>query len=206
MNRLAAIVAESLSVPASKLAPGKRTPRHPFGFPGLAGHGSGLARHGTSRKCPTRGLRLGPRGTYQATFRGASVSREAGFRVGWRRCLHRQGGAMGGCVLARESAHGPPGAGEARRRHPFPWSREALTTFASSASPLLCFLCVKRGSPRRDFNAERQRSRGALRTAMCGRMFRWPVVRMNDDPMKTELSFIGNLRKRKRSASVLVRG
>ena len=41
-NRLAAIVAESLSVPASKLVPGKRTPRHPFGFPGLAGHGSGL--------------------------------------------------------------------------------------------------------------------------------------------------------------------
>ena len=41
-NRLAAIVAESLSVPASKLAPGKRTPRQPFGFPGLAGHGSGL--------------------------------------------------------------------------------------------------------------------------------------------------------------------
>ena len=65
---------------------------------------------------------------------------------------------MGGCVLARESAHGPPGAGEARRRHPFQWSREALTTFASSASPLLCFLCVKRGPPRRDFNAEKQRS------------------------------------------------
>ena len=41
-NRLAAIGAESLSVPASKLALGKRTPRQPFGFPGLAGHGSGL--------------------------------------------------------------------------------------------------------------------------------------------------------------------
>ena len=37
-----------------------------------------------------------------------------------------------------------------------------------------------------------------VRAAMCGRMSRWP--------MKTELSFIGNWRKRKRSASVLVRG
>ena len=34
--------ASPLRAPPSKLAPGKRTPRHPFGFPGLAGHGSGL--------------------------------------------------------------------------------------------------------------------------------------------------------------------
>ena len=138
MNRLAAIVAESLSVPASKLAPGKRTPRHPFGFPGLAGHGSGLRPTRNFTEVSHLRFEVKSRGTYQATFRGASVSREAGFRVGWRRCLHRQGGAMGGCVLARESAHGPPGAGEARRRHPFQWSREALPTFASSAPLRLC--------------------------------------------------------------------
>ena len=43
-NRLAAIGAESLPVPASKLAPGKGTPRQPFGFPGPVGHEPRLRR------------------------------------------------------------------------------------------------------------------------------------------------------------------
>jgi hypothetical protein len=38
---------------------------------------------------------------------------------------HRRGEAVGGCVLARNSANGPPGAGEAPRSHPLPWLREA---------------------------------------------------------------------------------
>ena len=84
MNRLAAIVAESLSVPASKLAPGKRTPRHPFGFPGLAGHGSGLRPTRNFTEVSHLRFEVKSRGTYQATFRGASVSRGFPCRVAAR--------------------------------------------------------------------------------------------------------------------------
>ena len=51
-NRLAAIGAESLPVPASKLAPGKGMPRQPFGFPGPVGHEPRLRRDTKYTKSP----------------------------------------------------------------------------------------------------------------------------------------------------------
>ena len=51
-NRLAAIGAESLPVPASKLAPGKGTPRQPFGFPDPVGHEPRLRRDTKYTKSP----------------------------------------------------------------------------------------------------------------------------------------------------------
>ena len=79
-NRLAAIDAEPLSVSASKLASGKKAPRHPFGFPGLAGHGSGLRPTRNFTEVSPLRFEVRTGGKYQAPFRGASVPREAGFR------------------------------------------------------------------------------------------------------------------------------
>ena len=107
----------------------------PSGFLAQPDTEAGFARHGTSRKCPTRGLRLGPRGTYQATFRGASVSREAGFRVGWRRCIaspRRGHGRMRACTQIR------PRPAE-RGRSP---AQPPVSVIGAVAPRTLCALCV----------------------------------------------------------------
>ena len=69
------------------------------------------------------------------------MSRKAGFQIGWRRCNASLRRAEGGCGLARNSACGSPGAGEAPRRHPLPKSREAPLGILCLSAPLL--LCVK---------------------------------------------------------------
>ena len=83
-NRLAAIGAESLPVPASKLAPGKGTPRHPFGFPGPVGHEPRLRRDTKSTNArlaaqETRSHQLSI--VVEAAERPFSCPREAGVRV-----------------------------------------------------------------------------------------------------------------------------
>ena len=83
-----------------------------------------------------------PQATGQANFRGIQCPAKRASVSGGDDATHRRGGAVGGCVLARESARGPPSAGAAPRRHPLPWSRAAPSP-APSASPPPCFLRVK---------------------------------------------------------------
>ena len=106
-NRLAAIGAESLPVPASKLAPGKGTPRHPFGFPGPVGHEPRLRRDTKYTKSPLPfvAARSALRDSampfplfVKAAKRPFSCPREAGVRVRQAMGLEesRTGGAGGG--------------------------------------------------------------------------------------------------------------
>ena len=69
------------------------------------------------------GLRSMPQDLRQANFRGIRCPAKRISVSGGGDATHRRGAAVGGCVLARESARGPPSAGEAPRRHPLPWSR-----------------------------------------------------------------------------------
>ena len=89
-NRLAAIGAESLPVPASKLAPGKGTPRQPFGFPGPVGHEPRLRRDTKYTKSPLpfviarsalRAPAMFPPLVVKAAKRPFSCPREAEVRV-----------------------------------------------------------------------------------------------------------------------------
>ena len=115
-----------------------------------------------------------PQATGQANFRGIQCPAKRASVSGGDDATHRRGGAVGGCVLARESARGPPSAGIAPRRHPLPWSRAAPSP-APSASPPPCFLRVKNPTPHLPlwyFIAEAQRGQRTAEFYNCLRRFR----------------------------------
>ena len=66
------------------------------------------------------GLKPGRKDSFQTFSVGPSCPAKRVSVSGGGDATHRQGAAMGGCGLARLFARGPPGAGEASRRHPLP--------------------------------------------------------------------------------------
>ena len=138
-NRLAAIGAESLPVPASKLAPRKGTPRQPFGFPDPVGHEPRLRRDTKYTKFPhpfviARSALRSPAVPsplfVKAAKRPFSCPREAGVRV-------RQ--AMG---LEESRRVVPAAGGEASRPAALPAANRqsrsiALTAFVVARSATL---------------------------------------------------------------------
>ena len=138
-NRLAVIGAESLPGPASKLAPGKGTPRQPFGFPGHAGHEPRLRRDTKYTKSPlplviARSTLRVPAASsplfVKAAKRPFSCPRKAGVRV-------RQ--AMG---LEESRREVPAAGGEASRPTALPAANRrsraiAKTAFVVARSALL---------------------------------------------------------------------
>ena len=127
---LAAIGAAPLSAPASKLARGKATPRHPFGFPSPAGHESPpAAGHERTAARSARNGALHGETMLRVGRRPFSCPREAGRSCpasdGTRRVAGGGGGAAAGGAASwpmrlptRTGAAGP-----SRRR--FSWLRAA---------------------------------------------------------------------------------
>ena len=121
-GRLRRPVARPVGGPVNKFPVANGALPQPLrGLLAFAGHGSPPFRRDTEihGKVPCQ-LEINVAGHWSSKFPWDSVSAKRVSVSGGGDATHRRGGAVGGCVLARDSARGPPSAGAAPRSHPFP--------------------------------------------------------------------------------------